>query len=164
MSTFPFHLTRTDETEAALVALLKAALVTHGVTDIAALTTEDMDEDDNILVQPPAVRIVFANEALAAAEDFVYTNYTSVQEYIALVGASRPSTVDIERAAAQGVLELVKNVLAGARLVLASNSDGAIVGLRSATLFHMQPEGTWYAIRFVVESFTQFDANIGVKQ
>jgi len=165
--TAPFGLgvagqTRSDEVEAALIAFLKTQLANAGVTDIAALTMEDLDEaTDDIITQPPAVRIVFANENFEPAADEGYLDYRSQAEYVALVGAERPSTMDVERAAAQGVFESAKNTLAGARLSLPSNQDGAIVRLRSSSLFQMKENGTWYAIRFAVESFTQFAANIG---
>ncbi|MGO9641314.1 MAG: hypothetical protein ACLP1Y_08435 [Candidatus Acidiferrales bacterium] len=153
--------TRTDEVEVALIALLTAGLENAGVTDIAALTTEDLDEADDIIVQPPAARIAFANENFEPAQDEGYLDYRSQQEYVALVGASRPSTVAVERGAAQSVLESAKNALAGARLALPSNPDGAIIRLRGVALFQMKADGTWYAVRFAVESFTQFTANIG---
>jgi type II secretory pathway component GspD/PulD (secretin) len=154
--------TRTDEVEAALVTALKAALISV-TKDVAALTYEDVDADtDNIVVTAPAVRIQFQKEALQNMGDRNFLDYESDQKWIALVGASRPSTVEIERGAAQNILELAKDALAGLRLTLASNPQGnAVVMLGDPELFNQQQDGTWYALPFTVKSFSSFTANIG---
>lgn len=132
------------------------------VQDVAALTIEDLDKADNLVTRPPAIRTVFDKEIFEQMSDQEFLDYVSAQEYVALVGAERPATVAIERAAAQGFLEVTKNILAGARISLPSNPDGAVILLRSAELFQMRKNGTWYAIRFSVHSFTEFTANIGM--
>lgn len=156
----PYGQTRIDEVEAAVIALLKAQLAGAGVTDIAALTRQDMDEDDNILIQPPAVRVVFVKEDLAPLEDQDFQDYRSDQMHVALAGAERPTTVDIERGVAQNIAELVKKALAGARIALTSNPDGAVIGLVGVELFQMVAEGTWYAVKFCVRSYSEFSGNI----
>lgn len=154
--------TRTDEVEAALIVALKAALA-DVTTDVAVLTIEDVDADsDQIITQAPAARIQFQKENLEAAPDHNFIDYESDQMWIALVGAERPSTEAIERGAAQSILELVKDALAGLRLNLESNPQGnVVVKLGNPELFVAQKQGTWYAIPFTVKSLSSFEANIG---
>jgi hypothetical protein len=153
--------TRVDEVEAALIAALTAALA--AVTkDVAAFTLADVDLDTDALVtQAPAARIQFHKENLEGMGDRNYLDYESDQEWIALVGAERPATEAVERSAAQNILELAKDALAGLRLTLNSNANGAVVKLGSPELFIAQKQGTWYSIPFTVKSFSGFAANIG---
>jgi hypothetical protein len=153
--------TRIDEVEAAVVALLKAKLAGAGITDIAAITREDFDEEDNIITRVPAARIQFVEEPMKALGDGNYLDYASEQQWIALVGSERASTATAERGSAQEALEEAKNGLAGARLALSSNIEGAVIALVASGLFRMARQGTWYAIHFMVKSFSHFTGNIG---
>jgi len=150
--------TRIREVEDALLGLLKAAL--PDVKNIAALTEGDVNEEDQLIAEPPAIRLFFGAESFDRARDHMALTYQSGQSWTALCGAQNRRGVEDERADALELLGRVLDALAGARLAgLASQTQGPQVVLKRVGLLQMGPDGTWYLVEFAVESIVQFTGN-----
>jgi len=148
--------TGTHITEAydALEALLRKELPNISV---AALTEQEFDEQSGrLLARPPAVFLALRDESLDRRRDATALTYQSAQTYLAVCGALSLRSTQEERAGALGLLARVCDILAGARLTLASSANRPIVVLQSVRLAQFDREGTWYELQFIVESVSQF--------
>ena len=149
--------TRIAEVEDALVELLKAKL--PDVKNIGALTEGDINEEDQIVTDTPAIRMFFGSEQFDRARDLMALTYQSGQSWTLLCGAQNQRDLGSERKNALDLLSRVLDALAGARLVLPAQTQGAQVVLKRAGLLQTGPDGTWYLVEFAVESIVQFTGN-----
>jgi len=146
--------TRVDEVEAALRALLKKKL--KNVQTVKALTAGDLDDTLDVIVQPPAVLLLFTGEVLDPRRDHLRLTYQSGIVFTVLVGTSNLRGSEDERRAGHKLLNDCDDILAGARIVLPGSSQRPIVSLGRADLWQFDEKGTWYGRQIVVESVAQF--------
>jgi phage gp37-like protein len=145
---------RIVETEAALVELIRKSL--GDVQDVAGITAEDFNKDDQVVTSAPAIRVWFMAEMLSGGKDLKALIYDSTQTFVVLAGAQDLSTQKSERGAAQLLTGRICEQLAGARLAVTSVPLRALIDLKSVRLFQISPEGTWYAIEIGVRNSFAF--------
>ncbi len=155
-------LARLTETYSALEALLKK-YVPPGVS-VQALTDEDFDFDQGLIVaKPPAVLIVLREEAFSAPDDLRAVLYQTSQNFSVLCGAQSLRSSAEERMGALELLSAVCDALAGARITLPSNNYRAQISLVRAALAQLDPRGTWYELQIRMANVAQFsgaEANV----
>jgi hypothetical protein len=144
---------KTDQAWQALVALLEKQL--QGV-DVAAISSQDFNEDGEIIMDPPSVRVFFAGEAAAATSDSQRLSYLVDGRYVVLCAdQDRTSVFDQANASIQLVTK-VKNMVAGSRLLL---TDGDISEPLIWVSTEVQPVdgiGVAYGVGFIIPGLAQF--------
>ncbi len=146
-----------NELEAALIGHCKAKL--PDITNIGALTTEDFNDDDQLVTDVDAIRFQFRGGPLTPKGSKAL-DYEAAFEWVVLVGARNLSTRDAERSDVLKLLSRSLDTLAGARLEnLESYSQRPQVVLRSVALVQAGAYGTWFGITINVGAMTQYEAN-----
>jgi len=144
---------KTDQAWDAIVALLEGQLVK---VDVAAICERDFNEEGELVMNPPSVRVFFAGEAAQSTSDSQRLSYLVDGRYIVLCAdQDLRGVIDQARASIQ-LVNQVKAILAGARLALA---DGDVS--EPLIWFGTDPQpvdgiGTAYGVGFIVPGLAQF--------
>lgn len=162
MSLFPL-----DYTEAALLQLLTTALPTaYGAAlgsgpvsiDIDSLGDTDFNEDGQLVLNPPSLRLRFKDEPYDPAHDNQRVTYQSHQFYEVLCFESSLRSKADQRKQTLVLVRVVLDQLAGARLLLADGSKSLPISIVSVTLIEADsgPVDQLYSVLIDVEGFAQF--------
>ncbi len=144
--------THIAEVQAALEALLAAGLSGGPKVDVRGLTGADFEEETSrLIVQPPAVLVIFLGETLGDPEAYGI-KYKSNQNFTVIVGARDLRSESAERVNVLELLYRVCDALAGAKLQLASAAQRPLVVLGNVSLGQFDKDGTWYSLEVTVVS------------
>jgi len=149
-----------DELYAALEALLKANLTGAPAVAVQPLTAESISTEEQtlgkIIARPPAVLLALQDASFDTRNDHTATEYNASFRFMALCGAASLRDSDEQRTGALALLGRVANILAGARLTLASAGNKLQCVLERVGLAQLEADGTWYGLQFTVRGPSQF--------
>jgi hypothetical protein len=126
--------------------------------DVAAAGAKDFDDDDNLILVPPAVRGVFIRES-ASCDENQHITYDVTQEYaIMSLDADLSADTQAQRRASAALAGRVKNVLIGARLRLADGETSEPLIYVGMEPMPVRDAGVAYVTVFQVPGIAQFPA------
>lgn len=146
-----------EDVEAAALALLQKTFKDEQPkVETDAMSVADVNEDGDIITNPPAARLYFANEAATPGRDAQRLTYQSQQFFTVMVGAQDYSSRTKERMGCYAMVSLVKNAFAGARLTLADGGKTEPIAYLGAEPYQAEKKAVWYAVRFAIPCVAQF--------
>ncbi len=159
-----------DQIEAALITLLPDGLAaSYGQrVDVEALGKADFDEDGQLILRSPAVRISFAEASYAQARDTTRTTLTVEAIFSAFCFHESIRSRAKERTKTLELVAAVQDQLAGARLQLSAGVYTEPVLLRSVSqaVDAIGPVDQVFAVTFLVPGialYSGINANFGAK-
>ncbi len=156
--------------EAALLALLPARLkISYAKNvDVQNISGKDFDDDGQLVLKSPAVRIRFGSEHMDALRDSQRLTMEAEQLWDAVCYEESLKSKADERTRSLVLLGTVKDELAGTRLLLEAGVYTLpirLVGV-SQVIDAAGPVDQCYAVTFAVSGIAQFsgvNANFGAK-
>lgn len=144
------------DVESALVELLKAI----GGTDVRGATATDFDTDGNLVtrVVQPTILVHFEIEESDRPRELTRTTYSLTQIFSLFCFQQSLRGTKEEREATYGLVALVRDAVAGARLTLADGHTTAPTIYMGSRLNQFNEDGTWYEVRCGPNTVAQFTA------
>ena len=159
-----------DAVEAALLALLPGQLAANYVerVDVEALGKGDFDDDGQLVLKSPAVRISFGEAMYAQVRDTTRTTLSADLTFSAFCFHESIRSRAKERTKTLQLVAAVQDELAGARLQLTPGVYTEPILLRAVTQAAdaLGPVDQVFAVVFIVPGLAQFsgkNANFGAK-
>lgn len=143
----------TDQVWDALTALLASQLA--GV-DCATITDRDFNEDGELIMNPPSVRTFFESETAQATSDSQRLSYLVDGRYTVLVVDQDYRGVTEQARATIQLVNQVKSILAGARLLLPTGETSEPLQWYATAPQPVDGVGVAYAVGFLVPGLAQF--------
>jgi hypothetical protein len=138
-------------------AALQAALVAANLgAQVSGISTENFDDEGNLILVPPAVLVLFDSEVLSAHRSNTKLDYTSDKQFAILCGARVFSGDKDERNAAYQLVSKVKDALAGLKLTLADGSKTEPITLVGVNRELFDNNGTWHSVMVRVSGTAMF--------
>ncbi len=149
---------KVNDVEQALITVLKAnSALTALNSQIGALSSNQFDQQGNLIVRPPAVLVLYEQTADVAGNDTTRKTYKTVHEFSIFCGAKNLSSVDNERADCESLVATVRAALAGQRLLVdAGATQTPPVELNGVRREQFDSNGVWYSAGVLVEAISQF--------
>ena len=162
---------RIDQVEAALIALLNSVMpAAYGtveapvLVDVNSVNSKDFNAQGQLALKPPALRVQFSDANYANLHDNQRLTYQPALLFDVLCwGSSLRSKAD-ERLQILGLVDVVLNQLAGARLLLADGTQSMPIEIRRVSLVIPDdggPVDQLFAITILVSGIAQFDGPNG---
>jgi hypothetical protein len=138
----------------AMVAL--AADQLDGV-DVAAICDKDLNDEGEIIMNPPSARVLFAGEVDLSTSDTQRRSYNAIYRFVILVADQDLSGSSANQARASLLLAtIVKRILSGARIVLADGDISEPITYTGMEPVPTQGVGMAYGVAFEVPGLAQF--------
>jgi hypothetical protein len=150
MSQGPFQ---TDQAWEALVALLDGQMQN---VDVAAICEKDFNEDGEIIMNPPSVRVFFDSEVATSTSDTQRLSYLVDGRYVVLCADQDYTSVIAQGFASLQLVAQVKSILAGARLQLSGGDVSDPLIWAATDRLPVDGVGVAYAVGFIVPGLAQF--------
>jgi hypothetical protein len=159
---------RIDYVEAALLQLLQTVMpAAYGTelgsegpaaVNIDSLGDDDFDEDGQLVLQPPSLRVRFRDDPYNPARDNQRLTYQSHQSYEILCFESSLRSKADQRKQTLVLVSVVLDQLAGARISLADSSKTFPVSVLGVTRVDADggPVDQLFSILVDIEGFAQF--------
>lgn len=158
---------RIDYVEAALLQMLKSVMpAAYGAelgsaavaVNIDSLGDDDFDEDGQLILQPPSLRVRFRDDPYDPARDNQRLTYQSHQAYEILCFESSLRSKADQRKQTLILVGAVLDQLAGARLSLADSSKTFPITVRGVTRIDGDsgPVDQLFSVLVDIEGFAQF--------
>jgi phage gp37-like protein len=149
---------KVNDVEQALITTLKAnSALTALKAQIAALSSNQFDQQGNLIVRPPAVLVLYDQTSDVAGNDTTRKTYKTVHEFSIFCGAKNLSSVDNERGDCETLVATVRAALAGQRLAIdAGSTQTPPIELNGVAREQFDTNGVWYSARVLVEAIAQF--------
>lgn len=152
---------RIDYVEAALIALLQAKMeAAYGAyVQVDSLGGKDFDEEGTLILQPPALRVDFSGLVYQTLRDNSGLTYEAALAFDILCFESSLRSKADERLQTLGLVAVVLNQLAGARLLLADTSLTPPAKLRGVSLVEVASKTVdqAFAVHIAIGGPAQFD-------
>jgi phage gp37-like protein len=145
-----------EDVEVALVELLKS-IFSDGAVTVDVMSTKDVNENGDVIVSPPAVRIYYEGEQDDGSRDNQKLTYQVTQVWSIWCGDSDLGSLEDERLGALQMVSKAKNGLAGARMKLADGTKTTPIALSGIAQEQIDPKGVWYSVRIAIGGIAQFD-------
>lgn len=143
----------TDQAWQAIADLLTSQLED---VDCAVISDKDFNENGEIVMQPPSVRVFFAGEIAKATSDSQRLSYEVDGRYAVMVADIDYSSAANQAMASAALLAQVKSILAGARIVLSGGDVSEPVQWVSTEPQPVEGVGMAYCLGFIVPGLAQF--------
>lgn len=138
-------------------ALLDLLIEQLDQVDVASISQRDFSQEGEIILTPPSVRVLFDGESAHSTSDSQRLSYEVVGRFLVMVAdQDLRSAVHQARASAKLAAQ-AKNLLAGARIVLADGDVSEPVTWVSTQMLPVPDLGIAYALAFEVPGLAQFD-------
>ncbi|MDR3723267.1 MAG: hypothetical protein P4K83_02105 [Terracidiphilus sp.] len=151
---------RIDYVEAALLALFNAMLAAaYGAkVNIDSLGDDDFDDQGRLVLSPPSVRVRFLRGIDEPARDNQRLTYQTPLSFEVLCFESSLRSSADERKQTLVLVATVRDMLSGARLVLADGSKTMPVTLNGVDLVDTSagPVDQLFSVGIIVEGIAQF--------
>lgn len=151
---------RIDYVEAALLTLLNTNLAAAygSPVNIDSLGEDDFDENGQLVLQPPSVRVRFVADAYNTLRDSRRLTYQTQPEFDLLCFESSLRSKADERKQTLVLVASVIDQLAGARLNLEDSSKSMPITIIDVRLVETEqgPVDQLFSIRVAVEGIAQF--------
>lgn len=146
---------------ASLVTLLRTVMPAayNGAIDIDTLGDEDFDENGQLVLSPPSMRVRYRETNFNNLRDNRRLTYQATNQIEVLCFESSLAGKADERAQTMALVVVALNQLAGARLALADGTSSMPITIRSCGLVVTEegPVDQLMAIGILVEGIAQFD-------
>jgi hypothetical protein len=143
----------TDQVWDALTELLNSQLDN---VDCANITDRDFSEDGELILNPPSVRTFFEGENAAATSDSQRLSYLVDGKFTVLVVDQDYRGITEQARATLQLVNKVKSVLIGARLLLPTGETSEPVQWYATAPQPLEGMGVAYAAGFIVPGLAQF--------
>lgn len=151
---------RIDFVETAVLALLNASLATaYGApVDINSLGEEDFDEQGQLVLQPPSVRLRFLGDNFNTLRDSRRLTYQTEPQFELLCFQSSLRSKADERSQTLVLVATVVDQLAGARVNLQDGYKSMPITILGVRLVETEqgPVDQLFSVSFIVEGIAQF--------
>lgn len=142
-----------DQGWQAIVAILSGQLPG---TDVAAISDKDFNEDGEIIMTPPSVRVFFNGEVAESTSDSQRLSYLTNGRYGVLCADQDYHSVIAQAYASVQLVNKVKELLAGARLLLTDGDTSEPLIYMGTTPIPVEGIGVAYGVEFIVPGLAQF--------
>jgi hypothetical protein len=147
-----------SDVEKGIIALLQANAPLMALKpQIQGLSSHQWDDQGNIIINPPAVLVLFDAGQDTPTGDTTRLTYDASYEFSLICGATDLSSTDNERNSVYALLAVVRAAIAGQRVSVdggaASSSPVTLAGI---TAEQFSPNGAWYAQHIRVGKTAQF--------
>ena len=158
------------QVEGALIALLNATMpAAYGTVeapvliDIDAIGDKDFNENGQLVLKSPAIRVRFNGEDFNALRDNQRLTYESGQLFEVMCFVSSVKSKASERIRTLGLVGVAKNQLAGARLALADGTFSMPITLKSVgpVITEDGPVDQLFSITVLINGISQFNGPNG---
>lgn len=158
---------RIDYTDTALLALLRDKLPAayaielgkpRVAVDIDALGDDDYNEQGQLVMRPPSVRMHFLEAPYQSVHDNQRLTYQAAHIYELLAFESSLRSKSDQRAQTLVLVNVILDQLAGARLDLADGSKAGPIGILGVDLLTTEsgPVDQLYSIKISMDGFAQY--------
>lgn len=151
---------RIDYAEAALIALLRQNLASEysAPVDVESLGSKDFDEDDTLVLDPPAARVRYVGSKFDTLRDNKRLTYQVPHMFEILAFESSARDKADERLQTLQLVAAILDQLAGARLGLQDGTTSMPIAIVSVDLVVTQagPVDQLFSILIAVEGIAQF--------
>lgn len=144
-----------EQTWDAIEDLLRAQL--DGV-DVDSIGEKDFDEQGDLTINPPAVRVCFLEETMAAPVETQNATYNGEQLFAVICAAEDLRGTQAQRLASLRLASQVKHVLVGARLWLDDGTQTEPIIAAGTRPLPTAAMGMAYVAGFIVPNIAQFSA------
>lgn len=152
---------QTNQVIVALVSLLQAVMPAayNSAVDIDTLGDEDFDENGQLVLSPPSIRVRYQETHFNNLRDNRRLTYQATNQVEVLCFESSLASKADERAQTMALVVAVLDQLAGARLSLADGSTSMPISIRSCGLVVTEdgPVDQLMSIGISIEGIAQFD-------
>jgi hypothetical protein len=156
MSAFVLDLTSqlpTEQVWQTLMQMLRDGL--FGV-DVQAISEKDFNQDGDIIMNPPSVRVFFDGEGASGTSDSQRLSYNAVGRYVVSCADQNLRSTQAQAIASAALATRVKNVAIGARLQLPNGDVTEPIAWVSTAVMPVAGLGIGYALGFEVPGIAQF--------
>jgi phage gp37-like protein len=149
-----------DQIEPALIQLLARNVGTRygAAVDIESLGDQDFNEDGNLILNPPAIRVRYSDGNFGNLRDNRRLTYQATFDYEILCFESSLQSEADQRLQTLKLVSIVLDELAGARITLADNSRSMPITIKrvSPVIAESGPVDQLFSILIGVEGIAQF--------
>jgi phage gp37-like protein len=153
------------DVEQGIITVLKAnnpLMALH--PQVQGLSSKDWDDQGNIIINPPAVLILFDGAQDTPTGDNTRLTYDTAYEFSLICGATDLSSTDNERNSVYALLAAVRAAVAGQRIPVDGNTlpvqpgtaSSSPVALGGIAMEQFSSNGAWYSQRIRVQKTAQF--------